>query len=453
MTSLEDALAHSRNAGIDECELVRATRRVTTVRITDSAIAEVKQGLDDRYGIRLIHQKRIASIQTAGSDELPGAIDDALDSSKNLRPREFWGGLPHAAYPVPLEGTFDKRLRDVSAATAADIAQDMINSAADDRVDTITGSLNIVSERFEIENSNGLHHADDATYIAGIINADSERGAMPVSGIGHSSARTLSGFSAGRVGQDAKDMCVGSINPQKVEPARYSIIFEPYSVGELLSFVVAPNFNLKTFAEKRSCFAGRMGERIAVEELSMADDPHMPEGIGTRSIDDEGVGTQRRLLIDRGVMRGTFSNMFDSYREGEGAESSGNATRHGIPMGRSCDPVPDSAAHNLTIEPGRMSQDEMIRDTRRGLLVGRLWYTYPVNPIRGDFSCTARSGIRIIKDGTVVPGVPVRIIHNLHAMLGGISGIGSDQRSVIQWASRPAAAPSVRIDGVPVEAI
>ncbi len=451
MTSLEDALTHSRNAGIDECEIVRATRRVTTVRITDSAIAEVKQGLDDRYGIRLIHQKRIASIQTASSDDLRGSVDDALNSSKSLRPREFWGGLPHAARPVQLEGTFDERLRDVSGATAADIAQDMINSAADDRVDTVTGSLNIVSERFEIENSNGLHHADDATYIAGIINADSEHGVVPVSGIGHSSARTLSGFSAGRAGQDAREMCIGSINPQKIEPARYSVILEPYSVGELLSFVVAPNFNLKTFAEKRSCFAGRIGERIAAEELSMADDPHMPEGIGTRSIDDEGVGTQKRLLIDRGVMRGTFSNMLDGYREG--TESSGNATRHGIPMGRSCDPVPDSAAHNLTIEPGRMSQDEMIRDTRRGLLVGRLWYTYPVNPIRGDFSCTARSGIRIIKDGTVVPGVPVRIIHNLHAMLGSISGIGSDQRSVIQWASRPAAAPSVRIDGVPVEAI
>ena len=450
MAVLEDALAHSRNAGIDECELVRAARTVTTIRITNSAVAEVKQGVDDRYGIRLIHRNRIASVQAAG-DDLRGSIDFALGLSRHVRPVEFWTGLPHAVRAARLDRTFDKRLRDIPARGAADIAQEMINSAADGRVDAVTGSLNIVSEYFEIENSHGLRHADDATYISGMINADSERGIVPVSGMGHCSARTLSGFSPARVGEDAREMCVGSINPQKVEPGRYSVIFEPYSVGELLSFVVAPNFNLKTFAEGRSCFSGRMGERIAAEGLDMADDPLVPGGIGTRPVDDEGVETQRRLLVENGVMGGTFSNIFDACREG--AKSSGNATRQGEPMGRGTDPVPDSAAHNLTMGPGGMSPEEMIKDTRLGLLVGRLWYTYPVNPIRGDFSCTARSGIRIIKNGFVVPAEPVRIIHNLHALLGGISGIGSDSRGVIQWASRPATAPSVRVDGVPAEAL
>lgn len=451
MTILEDALARSRNAGIDECELVRAVRNVTTIRITDSAVAEVKQGIDDRYGIRLIHQNRIASVQSTG-DRLQGSIDCALELSRRVRPVEFWNGLPHEARAARLEGTFDKRLRDISAGDAADMAQDMIDAAAGGgMVDAVTGSLNIVSEHFEVENSHGLCHADDATYIAGMINADSERGIVPVSGMGHGCARTLSGFSPARVGEDAREMCVGSINPQKVEPGRYPVIFEPYSVGELLSFVVAPNFNLKTFAEGRSCFSGRMGERIASEGLDMADDPRMPEGIGTRPVDDEGTQTQRRLLVEDGVMRGTFSNALDASREG--AESSGNATRQGEPVGRSSDPVPDSAAHNLTIEPGGIPPEEMIKDTRLGLLVGRLWYTYPVNPIRGDFSCTARSGIRIIRNGAVVPAQPVRIIHNLHALLGGISGIGSDSRGVLQWASRPATAPSVRADGVPVDAL
>ena len=449
MTVLEDALAYSRNAGIDECEVVRTGRVVTTIRITDSAVAEVKQGADDMYGIRLIHQKRIASVHAAGNDPCE-SIDRALALSRHVRPTPFWTGLPHETRAARLEGTFDKRLRDISAKGAADIAQEMINSAAGGRtIDTVTGSLNIVSERFEIENSHGLHYADEATYIAGMINADSEHGTTPVSGMGHGSARMLSGFSPACIGADAKEMCVGSINPQAVEPARYSVIFEPYSVGELLSFVVAPNFNLKTFAEGRSCFSDSLGKRVAVNGFNMTDDPHMPCGIGSRPVDDEGVETQRRSLVKDGVMRGTFSNVFDACREG--VESSGNATRQGEPMGRSSEPVPDSAAHNLTIEPGRMSPDEMIQDTRLGLLVGRLWYTYPVNPIRGDFSCTARSGIRVIRNGTVTPAKPARIIHNLHTLLGNISGIGADSRGVIQWASRPATAPSVRVDCVPVE--
>jgi len=66
----------------------------------------------------------------------------------------------------------------------------------------------------------------------------------------------------------------------------------------------------------------------------------------------------------------------------------------------------------------------MIKETKDGILVGRLWYTYAVNPIRGDFSCTARSGIRIIKNGQIIgPGKSVRIIHNLPIMMKNISAI------------------------------
>ena len=54
--------------------------------------------------------------------------------------------------------------------------------------------LNIVSENFELMNSNGLDFRDKATYISGIINAESEIGETPVSGIGHASGRTFIKF-------------------------------------------------------------------------------------------------------------------------------------------------------------------------------------------------------------------------------------------------------------------
>ena len=101
-------------------------------------------------------------------------------------------------------------------------------------------------------------------------------------------------------------------------------------------------------------------------------------------------------------------------------------------MRRSSEPIPISAPHNLKIISGDYSQEEMIKETKHGLLVGRLWYTYAVNPIRGDFSCTARSGIRIIENGEIIgPGKSVRIIHSLPNMLKNISAIGNNQRNVI----------------------
>ena len=452
MSALDKALNHSKNIGINECEIVIVKKKIITIRITDSEIAEIKQNFSEDYGIRLIHDKKIASIQTTNQQDIEKAIDSAFKTSSNLKARDFWGGLPHDTALKQLDRTFDERLEKISGAEVMDIVQNMINSANSDKVNTITGSLNIVSENFEIANSNGLHLNEKATYISGIINAESEYGTLPVSGIGHASGRTLSNFSAEQVGNDAKIMCIESINPQKIDSDNYSIIFEPYSVGELLAFVVAANFNFKTFSEKKSCFSNNFEEKIAIEQLSLIDDPHISEGIGTKSVDDEGTETKKRNLIEKGIFKNTFSNLFDSYKEGK--QSSGNAARSGSPMGRSSEPIPMSAPHNLKISPGDISQEDMIKDTKHGLLVGRLWYTYAVNPIKGDFSCTARSGIRIIENGDIKgPGKSVRIIHNLSTMLKNISEIGNNPKNVIQWASLPSIVPSLKAENIMVNSI
>ena len=187
-------------------------------------------------------------------------------------------------------------------------------------------------------------------------------------------------------------------------------------------------------------------------ELTLIDDPHIPEGVGTKSFDDEGVETQKNILTDEGVFKNTFSNLYDSYKEEK--STTGNASRIGSPMGRSSEPIPLSSPHNLKINSGDISQEEMIKDTKQGLLVGRLWYTYAINPIKGDFSCTARSGIKIIKDGKIVnSGKSVRIIHNITDMLKNISAIGNNQKNVIQWASLPSITPSIKAENISVNSI
>jgi len=452
LSALEKALSYSKKNGIDECDIVRVKKKITTVRITDSEIAEIKQNFDESFGIRLIQDKKITSLQTTNEDEIEKTIDKAFRTFANLKSRGFWEGLPHKVEHKILDGTFDEKLDQISGSKSMDIAQNMIDSTINDKINTITGSLNIVSENFELLNSNGLNFNDKATYISGIINAESEFGDIPVSGIGHASGRTLANFSAEQIGKDAKKMSIESINPQKVDSGSHSIIFEPYSVGELLAFVVAANFNFKTFSEKKSCFSNYHGKEIAVKQLNLVDDPHVSEGIGTKSVDDEGVKTKKQSLIEKGIFKNTYSNLFDSYKEAE--QSTGNASRPGSPMGRSAEPIPITAPHNLKIIPGDQSQEEMIKETKHGLLVGRLWYTYAVNPIKGDFSCTARSGIRIIENGEIRgPGKSVRIIHNLPTMMKNISAIGNNQRNVIQWASLPSITPSIKVENVSVNSI
>ncbi len=519
----ERLLGAAIRLGADECEVVRVARRVTTIRITDSAVSEAKQVSDDQYGIRLVARGRIASASApAGSGRISEIVGRMVRASGGIqRPCRFWRGLAEPASrgrTGELRGTYDARLDRMTSREAEDLAERMVAAASNKKVGAVTGSLHVVCEAFEVSNTRGLHDAERSTYVAGLVNAESpmrvsgasEPGVVAqqqqqqqqpqpspyptVSGIGYCSARTLDGFDPERAGADACNMCICSENPVSVDGGTYTVIFEPYSVGELLAFVVAPNFELKRVLEGRSCFSGGAGSPVASEMLTIRDDPHAPDAIGSHRIDAEGVPTAGRPLVKRGVFEGTYSDLFDYYRAvydpggDDGGDDGGNGTNHGatngstvsgfdhaargpaqgrilaaagpgnaarmaVPVGRGADPIPVSAPHNMSVssDAEQIPPDEMIRDVKRGLLVGRLWYTYAVNPISGDFSCTARSGIFLIRGGRVVsPARPVRIMHGLPALLRDISGIGNDARNVVQWASLPSVAPSLRVENVPV---
>lgn len=449
MSACEAALSKAKNLKINECEAFFAERKVITIRITDSEIAEVKQNQEKALAVRIIHQKRIGSAKTTNMDQIPQVVESALKYTAFVKPKNYWKNLPSASRFSSLQKLYDQKLADISGVQASDIAQEMINSSMHQKITNISGSLNVVSEKIEIANTNGLNCSDKATYIIGNINTDSNLGNSPVSGVGTACSRTMKGFSPATVGKEAAEMCWNSINPQGCESGTYDIIFEPYAIGEMLAFVFSWNFNLKIYSEKRSCFYDRLGQRISSENFSLIDDPHYPEGIGSKPFDDEGISTKQRILIDSGIFTNTFSDSFYAFKEG--TEPSGNANRPGYPVGRSAQPIPFPSPHNLRIKANGYSKDEIIKDTKKGLLVGRLWYTYAVNPERGDFSCTARSGIRIIENGLITkPGKSVRIVHNLPVLLQNIAAVGNDVKTVIHWHSLPTITPSVKVGAINV---
>ena len=83
MSALEKAIIHSKKIGIDECEIVVVKKNIITVRITDSEIIEIKQNFDENYGIRLIHSKKIISIQTTNKEKIIDEITEGLKTTSN----------------------------------------------------------------------------------------------------------------------------------------------------------------------------------------------------------------------------------------------------------------------------------------------------------------------------------------------------------------------------------
>jgi PmbA protein len=178
-----------------------------------------------------------------------------------------------------------------------------------------------------------------------------------------------------------------------------------------------------------SFLAGRVGETIASELLTVIDDGLRPGGLGSRPFDGEGQASRRNIVLERGRLA---SYLLDSYSARKlGLRSTGNAAR-------GAGSAPTAAPSNFWLEPGRSSLEQLIATTPRGLLVTEL-IGQGFNPVTGDYSRGA-AGLWIEGGELTGPVEEITIAGNFGDMLRDIDAVGSD----LVWLGR-VASPSLRI--------
>ncbi len=443
--------------GADEAEAYMVDKEIITVRLARSSIVEAKAVRDKGLALRIVKDKSIAGSSTSMLDDehIQNAIDNALSNAKVMQRREEWVSLPHASKIISrVSNCYDKAIINMSVDDVVKLAYIILDASHEGLL--VSGVVHAVKEHVCIANSNGISVKDEATYIVGNVTADleldsnsKEYTASRVSGVGFNASRMLRSFNAESIAREASSMAIRSRDARKAEEGVYSIIFEPYALGELLSFVFAYNFNAKAYQDKRSCLYGKIGEKVAVDEFSLLDEPIREDVLGSKPFDDEGVATYNKHIIERGIFKELVYDSFYAYKDK--VNSTGNAVRSGYPVGRGVNALPYPSFHNIVVANGDYSMDEMTNDTNHGLIVGRLWYTYPVNPEQGDFSCTARSGIFEVSNGEIIGARRmVRIVDNLKRLLNSISAIGKDSKQILQWHAIPCITPPIRVDGVKI---
>ena len=63
--------------------------------------------------------------------------------------------------------------------------------------------------------------------------------------------------------------------------------------------------------------------------ISLVDDPHVEEGVGSKIFDDEGVTTKVTPLIENGVLKNLYSDSYNAFKENK-ESSDGYSGRIGI---------------------------------------------------------------------------------------------------------------------------
>lgn len=216
------------------------------------------------------------------------------------------------------------------------------------------------------------------------------------------------------VGRRAAERAIRRLGARKVSTQKVPCIFEPRTARALLGDIFDA-VNGSAIYKHASFLAGRLGEKIASENLTVLDDATIPGLFGTTPFDDEGVASRRTVVIDKGVLKNYLLNTYTARKLG--LKSTGNASR-GITGAAGVGPG------NFFLEAGERAPEQLIAGVRSGLYVTEL-IGGGGNTVTGDFSSGA-AGLWIENGELAYPVSEITIAGNLKQMLMDMEQIGSD---------------------------
>ncbi|MBI6629648.1 TldD/PmbA family protein [Pontibaca salina] len=236
--------------------------------------------------------------------------------------------------------------------------------------------------------------------------------------------------SAEDIGTIAGERAVERLGARRPKTGRYPVLFDERISGSLIGHLLSAT-NGAMIARGSSWLSDALGQPVLPDHLSLIEDPHRPRVGGSRPFDGEGLPTQRRAIVQDGVLTGWTLDLSSARKLG--LESTGNAVR-----GTSSPPSP--ANWNLELTPGDLSREDLIRDMGTGLLVTSLIGS-TINPNTGDYSRGA-SGFWVENGEIAYPVNECTIAGNLRDMLRRLQP-ANDARP---WLSR--VVPSLMIEGM-----
>ena len=209
-------------------------------------------------------------------------------------------------------------------------------------------------------------------------------------------------------------------------PGTYPVVREPEAVGQLLEFLGDLALNGLAHVEGRGALGDRLDTRVAAPLVHLSDDPLTAHGL-PRAFDMEGVAKAPLTLIADGVATAVVHHLRSAALAGDGARSTGHATRTG---GSPWGPSPT----NLVLRGGdARDAAELAAPIERGIYVTRLWYVNAVREKEALLTGMTRDGTFLIEDGRISrPLRDVRFTDSVLRLLEATEALTSAQRLVTE---------------------
>lgn len=431
-------LEAARKAGADGADAmaVRGTSINIDMRNGTLEQAERSEGID--IGLRVFVGQRQANV--SASDTRPQTLfamaERAVAMAKEA-PNDPYCGL---ADPADIAANWDLAALDLEdrsdEPSPATLQEDAAQAEA--AAQGIAGVTQVQSASAAYGRTE-VHIAATNGFSAGYARTGRSLSCVAIAGTGTQMERDYDGDSrtyqndlrsAQDIGETAGRRAVERIGARKPKTGTYPVLFDERISSSLIGHLLAA-INGSAIARGSSWLLNALGEQVLPRGMNLIEDPHRPRISGSRPFDAEGLPTQKRAIVEDGILTGWTLDLSTARKLG--LTSTANAAR-----GTSAPPAPSS--WNVALSQGDASKADLIRDMGTGLIVTSM-IGATINPNTGEYSRGA-SGIWV-ENGVVSHTInECTIAGNLRDMLGRIVP-ANDARLHL---SRPV--PSLLIEGM-----
>lgn len=396
--------------GSDGGNIRYARNTVTTAGETSDIVLSVQSSFGKRVGVATINEFDDASLKKVvrRAEELAKLGPENPEFMPNWGPQKYTKAINFSKNTANTQPDF--------RATAADAS---ITPSKKNKLIS-SGFLNDTVSFSAIMNNSGLfvYNIDTNVDFSVTIKTEDGKGSGWVS----RDYTDISKLDTAKVSAIAIDKAIESATAKAIEPGKYTVIMEPHASVQMLGNMMR-SFSQRSADEGRSFLSrqaeegdknqatNKLGEKMFDSRVNIYSDPSHPE-VPTAPFAGNGYPVGRTQWIKDGKV----VNMFNSVYW---------ADKTKVPY------VPTSASGaQFIMEGGNESLEEMIKNTRRGILITRLWYIRQLDPQTLMYTGLTRDGTFYIENGKIKhPIKNLRFNDSPIIMLNNIEALGKPVRA------------------------
>jgi len=372
----------------DQTEITVMVDDLWLTRFANNEIHQNVNEADVRVAVRAVLGDRSASVTTSSLDAATvlACVERACGQARLLPGDPDFAGLP-ATGEAPSVEAVDPATAALTPEERADAAK-IIATKAEALGLKAFGYFSTSLTEIGIANSLGVrayHAGTEADCLSIVMGQDS-------SGYARLLSRRISDVDAGAIAGTAIATCLGGENPRPLPPGDYEVILQEEAVSDLFSSL-GMAFDAGAVAEGRSPIGALVGRKVVGSNITVRDDGYDLKGLPL-PFDFEGRPRKRLTLVDKGVITDLVYDAKTAVKQGK--EPTGHAAP-AFARGFGFRAVP----MHVFVEPGDATLDQMIKSTKKGILVTRFWYNRVVSPMRTLITGMTRDGTFYVENGEI----------------------------------------------------